>query len=180
MSDCHPSMCSVCHKEKHSVRKQCIRHHYSQTAHISLVVQMYVCLYAIITTQIRFFCLSVCMPLLQREILHAPWTPVVTLDLNALLSCNGAGFSYARVLSIFLTWSQTVFICVSTGPLALTKIDFFLSVHHHYSQKAHISLLGQMSVCLYVIIRAEKYVIRTHRHHKAAHFDSKGAHILYR
>ena len=45
---------------------------------------------------------------------------------------------------------------------------------------AHNSLLGQISVCLYVIITAKKYVIRMHRQPKAAHFDFKGAHILYR
>ena len=44
------------------------RYYYSQKAHISLVGQVSVCLYTIITA----------------ENLHAPPTPVVTLDMNAL------------------------------------------------------------------------------------------------
>ena len=34
-------------------------------------------------------------------------------------------FQYALVDDVFFWWSKPVFICVNTGPLALTKIYFF-------------------------------------------------------
>ena len=76
-----------------------------------------------ITTQLFF---SVCLyAIIAAENLHAPWTPVVTLDLNTLLSCKSTVYHRYVFSCVFFRWSKPVFICVNTGPLALTKIYFF-------------------------------------------------------
>ena len=78
-----------------------------------------------ITTQSFFFCLSVCLHAINTaENLHTPSTPVVTFHLNTLLSCILSSPLCFRSWRLFLG-GQLVLICVSTGPLTLTKIDFF-------------------------------------------------------
>ena len=91
---------------------------------------------------------SVCTPLLQRKMLHAPWTPVVTLDLNSLLSCKCTAFHQYVLSYVFFRWSKPVFICVNTGPLALTKIYFYahpydVLVYQFAESLQHISVVGQ-------------------------------------
>ena len=97
----------------------------------SLVGQVSVCLYAPSTA----------------ENLHAPSTAVLTLHLNTVLSCNWTAYRYA-IVYVFFLGGQLVLICVSTGPLALPKIDFSVCTHSFQPESTYF--FSWSSVCLSV------------------------------
>ena len=82
--------------------------------------------------------------IITAENLHAPSTPYVTLDLNAVLSCITC-ISSCFTFGAFLTWSTCIYLR-KYWPLVLTKIDFFCYLLFQYvwfSKEAGVSIKGR-------------------------------------